>query len=260
MNRFLNKAAIITPQDEINSDGSAASTWNLCSVQQVEEVKLLFRVIPIWVSAIIYNLVNVQQQTFLVFQAVQSDRTLGNTKFKIPAASYTIFTMLTMTIYLPIYDRIIVPSLRRVTKKEGGITILQRMGIGIFLAALSMTLSAVVEKHRRTLALTNPIGSVPRKGAISSMSAMWFVPQLAMAGLAEASFVVGQVELYYKQFPENMRSIGGSLLYCGMAVSSYLSSSLISIIHRMTAKSETGNWLTEDLNKGRLDYFYFMTL
>ena len=227
-------------------------------MQQVEEVKCVVRVIPIWAAAIIYHIAIVQQNTFAVFQAVQSDRHLGNTNFQIPAATYVVFLMLSLTIFIPIYDRIIVPFLRKITGKEGGITILQRIGIGIFLSVITMIVSALVEERRRTIALTKPtIGIVPRKGAISSMSALWLVPQLVLAGLTEAFASVGQVEFYYKQFPENMRSIGGSLFYCGMAGSSYLSSFLISIIHRTTRKAATGNWLPEDLNKGRLDYFYY---
>ncbi|KAK9278416.1 hypothetical protein L1049_027981 [Liquidambar formosana] len=227
-------------------------------MQQVEEVKCVVRVIPIWASAIIYYVAIVQQHTFVVFQALQSDRRLGNINFKIPAASYVVFLMLGLTLWIPIYDRIIVPSLRKITKKQGGITILQRMGFGIFLSIVTMLVSAFVEERRRSLALTNPIGIEPRKGEISSMSGLWLIPQLTLAGLAEAFTAIGQVEFYYKQFPENMRSIGGSLFYCGMAMSSYLSSFLVSVVHRMTTKAATGNWLPEDLNKGRLDYFYYM--
>lgn len=248
----------MTSEDEINLDGSPTDPWNLCSMQQVEEVKCLLRVIPIWFSALIFYIAVVQQNTLLVFQAVQSDRRVGHSKFKIPAATYTIFSMLTMSIWLPLYDRKIVPLIRRVTKKESGITILQRMGIGMFLAILCMLVSAIVEGQRRTLALTNPIGVVPRKGAISSMSGLWFIPQLVLSGFAESFTSVGQVEFYYKQFPENMRSIGGSLFFCGMAGSSYLSTLLISIVHNISSKSSTGNWIPEDLNKGRLDYFYYI--
>ncbi|XP_027331422.1 protein NRT1/ PTR FAMILY 2.9-like [Abrus precatorius] len=257
--RLLDKAAIKTSKDKIEADGSAADPWNLCSIQQVEEVKCVVRVLPIWFSAIFYHVVIVQMHTVLVFQALQSDRRLGhNNNFKIPGASYNVFMMLSMTLWLPIYDRMVVPFLRRLTGKEGGITILQRMAIGLFLSALCMLVAAGVEDHRRNLALTKPIGVLPRKGAISSMSALWLIPQLTLAGLAETFTAVGQVELYYKQFPENMRSIAGSLFYCGMAGSSYLSTFLISIVHKVTAKSATGNWLPEDLNKGRLDFFYYM--
>uniref|UniRef100_A0A7N0RHH7 Uncharacterized protein n=1 Tax=Kalanchoe fedtschenkoi TaxID=63787 RepID=A0A7N0RHH7_KALFE len=55
-----------------------------------------------------------------------------------------------------------------------------------------------------------------------------------------------------------MRSIAGSLFFCGMAIGSYVSSFLVSVVHRTTAGAASGNWLPEDLNQGRLDYFYFM--
>ncbi|KAJ0106481.1 hypothetical protein Patl1_17873 [Pistacia atlantica] len=257
--RFLDKAAIVTPEDKINPDGSPANPWKLCCMQQVEEVKCIFRVLPIWAAALVYHVAIVQQQTYVVFQAQQSDRRLGNTNFKIPAATYVVFFMLSLTLWLPIYDRIVVPCLRRLTGKEEGITLLQRMGIGIALSVITMIISAIVEEHRRTVALTKPtLGIQPRRGAISSMSAMFLVPQLALAGLAEAFAAVGQVEFYYKQFPENMRSIAGSLFYCGIAGSSYLSSLLIGVVHKTTERAATGDWLAEDLNKGRLDYYYYV--
>ncbi|XP_075661795.1 protein NRT1/ PTR FAMILY 2.11-like isoform X2 [Castanea sativa] len=254
--RFLDKAAIRTPEDQLKSDGSAANPWRLCSMQQVEQVKCVMRVIPIWVSASVYCIVLVQQQTYAVFQALQFDRRLGNTNFDIPAASYAVFNMLALTISIPIYDRIIVPILRRFTGKEGGITVLQKMGVGMVLAIITMLVSAVVEERRRTLALIKPVGIDPRRGAISSLSGMWLVPQLSLVGLSEAFTVIAGVEFYYKQFPENMRSIGGSCLFVGFAMSNYLSSFLVSVVHRTTAAN--GQWLPQDLNKGRLDYFYYL--
>ncbi|KAA8548020.1 hypothetical protein F0562_004449 [Nyssa sinensis] len=258
--RYLDKSAIVTAEDQINPDGSAANPWRLCSMQQVEEIKCVIRVIPIWASAIIYHVAIVQQHTYAVFQALQSDRHLGSSNFEVPAASYIVASMLSLTIWIPIYDRIIVPSLRMITGKEGGITLLQRMGIGIVLSIITMLVSALVEERRKQFALTRPaLGIAPKGGAISSMSALWLVPQLALAGLSEGFNSIGQIEFYYKQFPENMRSIAGSFFFCGMAGSSYLSGFLVSVVHRITAGSgSTGDWLPEDLNKGKLDYFYYM--
>ena len=224
-------------------------------MQQVEEVKCLMRVIPIWASAIIYHCAIVQQYTYAVFQALQSNRYLGNTNFQIPAASYSVFSMLSLTIWVPIYDRLVVPFLRRITGKEAGITILQRIGIGIFLSILTSLVSGLVEEWRRT----KPLLEIdPRRGGISTMSGLWLIPQLSLAGLAEAFTAIGQFEFYYKQFPENMRSIAGSFFFCGVAASSYLSGFLVSVVHRTTAGTATGNWLPDDLNKGRLDYFYYL--
>ncbi|XP_073036069.1 protein NRT1/ PTR FAMILY 2.11-like [Primulina eburnea] len=257
--RFLNRAAIATPEDTINPDGSAANPWKLRSVQQVEEIKCIIRVIPIWLSGMIYYIILALMQTYPVFQSLQCDRRLSSGNFKIPAASYNVFTMATLTLWIPIYDRIIVPFLRRITGKEEGITMLQRVGFGIFLGVLTMVVSGVVEDHRRTLAVTRPtLGVAAQKGAISSMSGYWLVPQLALAGISEAFAVIGEIEFFYKQFPENMRSFAAAFLFSGFAISSYITSFLISVVHKATRVRGNGNWLEEDLNKGRLDYFYYM--
>lgn len=229
-------------------------------MQQVEELKCLVRVLPIWSTMLLYYVVIVQQNTYAIFQATQADRRLGNTNFNIPAASYVVFLMLSLTLFIPIYDRVLVPFLRRITGKDGGISLLQRIGIGLAISVVTMVVSGLVEERRRFIALTRPsLGTVPRRGEISSMSALWLIPQFTLAGLAEAFTSIGLVEFFYKQFPENMRSMGGSLFYCGMAGSSYLSSLLISIVHRTTGGADDGgNWLPEDLNEGRLDYFYYV--
>ncbi|CAL9244624.1 unnamed protein product [Arabidopsis halleri] len=257
--RFLDKAAIMTPEDKLQPDGKPADPWKLCTMQQVEEVKCIVRVLPIWFASSIYYLTITQQMTYPVFQALQSDRRLGSGGFVIPAATYVVFLMTGMTVFIVVYDRVLVPTMRRITGLDTGITLLQRIGTGIFFATASLVVAGFVEERRRTFALTKPtLGMAPRKGEISSMSAMWLIPQLSLAGVAEAFAAIGQMEFYYKQFPENMRSFAGSIFYVGGGVSSYLGSFLIATVHRMTQNSSGGNWLAEDLNKGRLDLFYFM--
>ncbi|XP_010459536.1 PREDICTED: protein NRT1/ PTR FAMILY 2.9 [Camelina sativa] len=257
--RFLDKSAIQTQDDKLNKDGSPANPWKLCSMQQVEEVKCVIRVLPVWLSAALFYLAYIQQTTYTVFQSLQSDRRLSSGSFQIPGATYTVFLMLGMTIFIPIYDRVLVPFLRKYTGRDGGITQLQRVGAGIFICIISMMVSAIVEQYRRKVALTRPtLGFIPRKGAISSMSGMWLIPQLVLMGIGDALAGVGQMEFYYKQFPENMRSFAGSLYFCGIGLASYLSTFLLSAVHDTTEGFSRGNWLPEDLNKGRLEYYYYL--
>ncbi|KAM7279645.1 hypothetical protein ACFE04_006779 [Oxalis oulophora] len=254
---FLDKSAIEMPEDKINPNGTPTNPWRLCTAQQVEEVKCVVRVIPIWASAIIYHAALLQQRTYCILQAMQADRSLGS-RFKVPPGSYTVITMLTLTLWIPIYDRIVVPALRRITGKEGGLTLLQRMGIGIVLSILTTIVSALVEERRRETALTKPtLGLSPKGYPISSMSALWLIPQLMLTGLSEGFNSIGQIEFYYKQFPENMRSIGGSFFFLAAALSSFLSGFLISTVHHITKGSKSGDWLAEDLNEAKLDYYYY---
>ncbi|KAJ8773708.1 hypothetical protein K2173_006358 [Erythroxylum novogranatense] len=246
--RFLNKAAMIVEND-LKPDGTRANRWRLCSIQQVEEVKCLIRVIPIWVSGIIALTAILQQGTFIISQALLLDRHLGP-HFQIPAGSVAVISMITVGIWLPIYDRIVVPSLRKITRHEGGITILQRMGIGIIFSILSMAVAGLVERERRVMHNSHP--------NIRPMSVLWLAPQLVLLGFCDSFNIIGQIEFFNQEFPEHLRSLGNAVFACSFAGASYLSSFLISTVHRVTKTRDHPDWLTNDLNSGRLDYFFFL--
>ncbi|CAI0453497.1 unnamed protein product [Linum tenue] len=67
-----------------------------------------------------------------------------------------------------------------------------------------------------------------------------------------------QIEFYYKQFPENMSSIAQSFFFVAYALSNYLSGFLVYVVHKVSEGNEGGDWLADDLNKGKLDWFYFV--
>lgn len=259
MIRFFDKAAIIISTDEIKADGTSSNPWKLCTLQQVEEVKCIARIIPVWSTGIIYYTAVVQQSTYVVYQAMQSDRHFFGKNFEIPAASFSVFTMFAVTIWIPIYDRLIIPCFRRITSQEGGITLLQRMGVGLILGITAMLVSGLVEQMRRShTSIDHALTRTSNGYIISSMSSFWLIPQLVILGLSEAFNAIGQIEFYYKQFPENMRSVAGSLFFLSMALSNYLSGFIVLMVHRMTGKGNGENWLSGDLNRGKLDYFYFL--
>ncbi|XVE92556.1 hypothetical protein REPUB_Repub01dG0107700 [Reevesia pubescens] len=245
--RFLNKAAIIM-ENELQPDG-CPNKWRLCSIQNVEETKCLIKIIPIWASGIISFTSMAQQGTFTLSQALKMDRHLGP-KFQIPAGTVGAISMITTGIFLPIYDRIIVPTLRKLTKHEGGITLLQRIGIGTIFSILSVIVAGVMEKKRRTSAILHP--------GVAPMSVFWLAPQLIIMGFFESFNILGQIEFFNKEFPENMRSIANSLIFCSLAGASYLSSIVVNIVHHVTGGHGHPDWLTSDINAGRLDCFYYL--
>ncbi|KAL9995783.1 putative proton-dependent oligopeptide transporter family, MFS transporter superfamily [Helianthus debilis subsp. tardiflorus] len=92
------------------------------------------------------------------------------------------------------------------------------------------------------------------------MSGYWLVIQMVVSGISEGFAVIGIIEFFYEQFPENMKSFAGSFFCCGFAMSSYLSSILISVVQRRTHEGVSRNWLARDLNKAKLDYFYYLCM
>lgn len=248
---FLNKAAIVE-EKELNPDGTRINKWNLSTIQQVEEFKCLLRVAPIWVTGILSLTPIIQQSTFSISQALQMDRHMGP-KFQIPAASIVVISFLTITFFIPLYDRFLVPALRKLTGHQNGITELQRMAIGIVFAVLSMVVAGLVEMARRNLA-NGPGGG-------SMMSVFWLTPQFVLMGLCEAFNIIGQIEFFNKEFPEHMRTMGNALSSCSIALSSYVSTAMVLIVHRTTGRGGADgrpDWLADDLNRGRLDYFYYI--
>lgn len=236
----LDKAAVRTPED-----GPAPNPWRLCTLQQVEEVKCLARLLPVWSSGIVYYIVLTNLGNYNVLQAMQTDRRVGRGGFHIPAGSFVVFNMLALTLWLPFYDGVLVPAMQRLTGREGGITQLQRIGTGIVLSIVTMLVAAAVERHRRRLG--------------DSASCFLLVPQQMLAGLSEAFGIIGQVDFYYKQFPENMRSVAGAMLFLAFAIASYASGLMVSVVHRTTGGPDgRPDWLAQDLNQGHVDLYYLL--
>ncbi|PNT73442.1 protein NRT1/ PTR FAMILY 2.12 [Brachypodium distachyon] len=249
--RFLNKGTIVREGD-INSDGSARNPWELCSIQQIEEVKCLIRIVPICISGIMCFVALAQQYTYIILQILTMDCHLGP-HFEIPAASVITISFIALTVFMPIYDRILVPMARRFTGVESGITLLQRQGIGLVISPISMVVAGLVECKRRNSALSN--------GGKSPLSVFWLAPQLVLMGIAEAFNAVGQIEFYNKQFPEHMLTLAGSLFFVTLAGANYLSTALASITGKVTSRDGHTSWLTDNINLGKLDYyFYFIAL
>lgn len=108
----------------------------------------------------------------------------------------------------------------------------------------------MVEKKRRDNALSgNQI-----------LSIFWIAPQFLIFGLSEMFTAVGLIEFFYKQSLEGMQSFLTAMTYCSYSFGFYLSSILVSLVNRITSSSSRhGGWLGEnDLNKDRLDLFYWM--
>lgn len=170
--------------------------------------------------------------------------------FEIPAASFTLFMVMTLTIWIAFYDRILVPILAKHTHVPRGLNPKTRMGIGLLISIMAMVVSAIVETIRRHLATSvkNP----------NSMSAMWLVPQYALCGLAEAFNAIGQMEFYYSELPKSMSSMAIAVFMMSMAISGLVGSLLINIVDSVTSQGVNISWLSSDINEGHVDYYYWL--
>ncbi|XP_022155214.1 protein NRT1/ PTR FAMILY 5.10-like [Momordica charantia] len=245
--RFLDKALVVP-------HGSKEDSL-VCSVSEIEEAKAVLRLGPIWVTCLAYALVFSQAFTFFTKQGVTMDRSVVP-GFEVPAASLQSFIGLSVVIFLPIYDRILVPIARTLTGEPSGITMLQRIGIGMLLSALAMVIAASVEIKRINTA--QEYGLVDLPTATVPLSVWWLVPQYALIGVADGFTMVGLQEFFYDQVPSGLRSIGLSLYLSIFGVGNFLSSFLISCIDKLTSGDGKESWFDNNLNKAHLDYFYWL--
>ncbi|XP_021289389.1 protein NRT1/ PTR FAMILY 8.1-like [Herrania umbratica] len=248
--KFFDKAAVETQTDYVKG---SVNPWRLCTVTQVEELKSIIRLLPIWASGIVFSTVYSQMSTMFVLQGNTMDQHMGP-HFKIPSASLSLFDTLSVIFWAPVYDRIIVPYVRKFTGKERGFTQLQRMGIGLVISIFSMVAAGILEVVRLKIVRKNnyyDLEYIP-------VSIFWQVPQYFLIGCAEVFTFIGQLEFFYDQAPDAMRSMCSALSLTTVALGNYLSTLLVTIVSKVTTKDGKLGWIPDNLNRGHLDYFYWL--
>ncbi|OEL23982.1 Protein NRT1/ PTR FAMILY 4.3 [Dichanthelium oligosanthes] len=239
--------------DKAAVDTGKTGAWSLCSITQVEETKIIIRMVPIFLSAVLGYIPVPLILNFTVQQGNTMDTRLGAIHIS-PATLFVIPTVFQMVILI-VYDRFIVPFLRRITGYVGGVTHLQRIGIGFLSATVATGIAALVETKRRKVAEEN--GLMDATTGIP-MSVFWLTFQFFLLGIVDVTSFVGLLEFFYSEASMGMKSIGSSIFYCILGVSAWLGSLLIQLANRVTRHSDgTGGWLDgTNLNGGKLDRFY----
>nr|XP_027084375.1 protein NRT1/ PTR FAMILY 1.2-like [Coffea arabica] len=253
--RFLNKACIIhDPEQDLTPDGRAKNPWNLCTVDQVEDLKALLKVIPIWLSGIV-TFININQTSFSVLQASSMDRKIiGN--FEIPAGSFGIFNIISMILWVAFYDQVLLPIAARIKGKPVYLTARQRMGIGTFISFLSVVVTATVECIRLSLAFKEGISDDPE--AIVHMSALWLLPQYCLIGLTLGLSAIAQNEFFISELPRSMSSMASTLCGVGISLGCLVASFIMSAIDDFTKRGGGESWISTNINKGHYDYYFWV--
>ncbi|KAF4389162.1 hypothetical protein F8388_026891 [Cannabis sativa] len=100
--RLLNKACMVTQNEEQINSGSTKS-WKLCTVEEVEDLKRVIKLIPLWSTGILLTTTIALFNGLSTIQALAMDREVGS--IKIPAGTFLAFTLVTTAISIFIVDR-----------------------------------------------------------------------------------------------------------------------------------------------------------
>ncbi|XP_043693845.1 protein NRT1/ PTR FAMILY 5.2-like [Telopea speciosissima] len=240
--RFLNKASVRTGSN---------SPWMLCSVTHVEETKQMLCMLPILIAMFVPSTMIAQINTLFVKQGTTLDTSIGS--FHIPPASLAAFVTISMLICVVIYDRFFVKMMRKWTKNPRGVTLLQRMGIGLILHIIIMLIASLTERWRLSVARQH--GLVGNGGTLP-LSIFILLPQFALMGTADSFLEVAKIEFFYDQAPLSMKSLGTSYAMTSYGMGNFLSSFLLSTVSHITRSNGHNGWILDNLNASHLDYYY----
>ncbi|CAA6674363.1 unnamed protein product [Spirodela intermedia] len=151
--------------------------------------------------------------------------------FLVPPAALQSFISLSVLAFVPIYDRLFVPITRAFTGRASGLTMLQRIGVGMVFSIFAVAIAAKVETKR--LQTARDLGLVD-------------LPGYVLFGVSSVFTVVGLQEFFYDQVPVSMRSLGFALYLSIFGVGSFISGFFIL------------DWFSDNLNRAHLDYFYWL--
>ncbi|XP_039804366.1 protein NRT1/ PTR FAMILY 7.3-like [Panicum virgatum] len=245
--RCLDKAAIVTEEDY--HAGNTKNPWRLCTVTQVEEVKSILGMMPIWICTIVYSVEFTQMASTFVEQGTAMDTNLFG-RFRVPAASMSVFDITSVLLSVLAYRFVVAPVASRFTRNPDGITGLQRMGSGLVIALLGMLAAAVVEinRRRRVVAMDQP----------SPMSVLWQAPQYALIGASEVFMYIGQLDFFSAQMPDGLKCFGSSLCMASISLGNFASMLAVSAVTGVTTRRNRRGWITKNLNYGHLELFFLL--
>ncbi|GMH26915.1 hypothetical protein Nepgr_028758 [Nepenthes gracilis] len=182
--RCLDKAAVVSDNEIKCKDFS--NLWKLCTVTQVEELKILIRMFPTWATGICQE----------VNYVCRARRSHGQNHWLFHRTSHFSIDIRHHQRHIlgPVYDMILEPFAREFTSKERGFSDLQRMGIGPFISILSMAAATLVEI--KPLQLSKELGLVDKDVTVP-LNIFWQIPQYFLVGAAEVFTFFGQLEFFY---------------------------------------------------------------
>ncbi|MEW5301562.1 MAG: hypothetical protein WDW36_004415 [Sanguina aurantia] len=233
------------------------------SPKQVEEVKMVVRLMPVFFTTMLYWTIYTMMGMFFVQQGtiMARDITLpGGQTFELPSASMSLFNTASIIALIPVYDKVLEPWMKR---KGIRMSLLSRIGWGMAIAVLSMLWAAGIEFWRlqrvHTCADTLSSGEGPFGcRSLPPLSIYWQAPAYLLVGASEVWASIGQLEFFYDQAPDVMRSCSMALQLLSTGIGSYLAGGLTAAVQGLSVELTGTQWLPRDLNQGRLDLFFLL--
>ncbi|XP_072051177.1 LOW QUALITY PROTEIN: solute carrier family 15 member 4-like [Amphiura filiformis] len=221
----------------------------------VEEVKSLGRIMPIFATIVLYWTVYFQMSTTYLLQGERMRLIYGN--FSIPVASLSLFNSIVILILVPIVDRFVYPFFARCGMP---LSKLQRIGIGMIFASISVVIAAGIEIARKNIMQEGGWMEQELAGEkfnASTLSVFAQIPQFTIIGASEVFTSITGLEFAYSQSPSYMQGVVMGLFLATTGLGSYVGSLLVAIVNS-ASRAQGAEWFPDEINDGYLEYYFFL--
>ena len=213
---------------------------NLCSVEQVTQVKCFLTLIPLWTTFLAYSLVQATGNTFFIEQSSNLKNTFTKKDVRVPLVAFFVLNS---------FLRFIIPRLFWTEKARNPNVTLVRIGFGMICSILCCIAAWQVEVHRlKEIKRLYP--NKPSETDTISMSILWLLPQFILLGLTEGLVEEGLQEFFSKHVTKSMWNAGQLLTGCILSFGNFFSIPCVQLVR---------SWFKGTINDSHLDR-YFLTL
>lgn len=159
------------------------------------ETKMVLNALVLFLPIPIFWTLQMQQGSRWVFQATRMNGDLGF--YTLKPDQMIVFNSIFSIIMVPIFDRILYPLLAKVGFK----TPLQKIAVGLSMAAASFVLAALIEM----------------KIEKDFIHILWLIPQYFVMVLGEIMVLIPNYNFAYSEAPASMKSVMVAFVYLTMA-------------------------------------------
>ncbi|XP_030926745.1 protein NRT1/ PTR FAMILY 5.5-like isoform X1 [Quercus lobata] len=247
--RCLDKAAIEVQTQ--NQEQIEQSRWKLCTREEVEDTKMVIRMIPMWMTFIMCGVVISIGNTYFLDQANDMNRKVGELKVPLPIFKffYDLVKDKFHKKYVKLTEKLMIPG-KYVPPFGIFVAMLFSILCCITAAGVETRRLDMIRRHRLLDKLNDNNEKIP-------MSMFWLLPQFLLLGAVEgmANFSIDQ--FFINQAPASMsrylKLFRHGVIGAG-AVGSVLS---VYVVGKFSERGGRTNWFQDTLNKSRLDNYYW---
>ncbi|XP_022851727.1 protein NRT1/ PTR FAMILY 5.5-like [Olea europaea var. sylvestris] len=243
----LEKAAIILRDRSLEEQEK--NRWRLCTVAEVEEAKIVVRMVPMWMTFIVCGIVSSMGNTYFLEQANHLDRKLG--KWTLPLPVFLLLFNGAKTLFSISYSRLArcFAGYKKYAPSVG-------IAVAMVLSVLCCITSAKIEIRRLKVIRRHDL--LDKSEDDIPMSIFWLLYQFFLLAGLDTFFKKSSIAFFKDQAPKSMinylrhwsEAVSG-LGFIGGVLSVY-------VVGNISEKGGRQNWFQYTLNKSRLDRYYWV--